>query len=203
MRPLRRLQLFVARWPPLYWTLVAALAAVPAVVIGLQVADARRARDGWLERRPVLVTTRPIAPGESLTGADVERREWPRVLLPDGSLDELPAPAVAAAPIAAGEPVVAARLGRPAASAVASLVPDGGRGVALPRGTAPLPLAVGDRVDVVAAVEPDAADVVAHRALVVYVDAATVVVAVTVDELPGTAAAAAAGAAVLALSGAR
>jgi Flp pilus assembly protein CpaB len=202
VRPFRRLHLFVARWPPLYWTVVATLAAVPAVVVGLQLTEARRARDGWRDRQPVIVASRSIAPGEELTRADVERREWPRALLPAGSLTELPEPAVAAAPIAAGEPLVAERLGRPAVSATASLVPMGARAVALARGPAPLPLAVGDRVDVVAAAAPDVGDVVATDALVVFVDPGTVVVAVTTAEVPATAAAAAADSAVLALSGA-
>jgi Flp pilus assembly protein CpaB len=202
VRPFRRLHLFVARWPALYWTVVAILAAVPAVVVGLQLTEARRARDGWRDRQPVLVASRSIAPGEALTGADVERREWPRALLPAGSLTELPTSAVAAAPIAAGEPLVAERLGRPAVSATASLVPMGARAVAVARGTAPLPLAVGDRVDVVAAIAPDVGDVVATDALVVFVDPGTVVVAVTTAEVPATAAAAAADSAVLALSGA-
>jgi Flp pilus assembly protein CpaB len=203
VRPLRRLHVFVARRPPLYWAVVALLAAAPAVVVGAQIAEARRARDGWLERRTILVTRHPVATGDVLADADVESKSWPVALVPDGAVDSLPDPAVATAPMAAGEPVVAARLGRPAAGPVAALVPGGHRAIAVPRGDAPLPLTVGDRVDVVAAVDPAVGDVVAADALVVHVDEATVVVAVDAARLPAAAAAVVAGSAVLALSAGR
>jgi Flp pilus assembly protein CpaB len=203
VRPLRRLHLFVARRPPLYWAVVGLLAAAPAVVVGAQIAEARRARDGWLERRTVLVTRHPVAIGDVLADADVEARSWPDALVPAGAVDSLPDPAVAAAPMVAGEPVVTARLGRPARGPVAALVPEGHRGIAVPRGDAPLPVAVGDRVDVVAAFDPAAGDVAAADALVVHVDETVVVVAVDAARVPATAAAVAAGSAVLALSAGR
>jgi Flp pilus assembly protein CpaB len=195
------MHIFVARRPPLYWSLVALLAAVPAVVIGLQFAEARRARDTWLERRSILVTREAVAVGDVLDAGDVEARAWPVALLPDGSLEVLPDPAVAAAPMAPGEPVLRSRLGRPALSPVAALVPAGARAVAVPRGTAPLPLAVGDTVDVVSTLDAAAASVVATGALVVHVDASTAVIAVRADELPATAAAVVTGGVAIALSG--
>lgn len=202
MRPLRRMHVFVARWPPLYWSLVALLAAAPAVVVGLQYAEARRAREAWLDRRSILVTRHAVSIGDVLDAGDVETRPWPVALLPEGALDSLPAPAVAAAPMAAREPVVSSRLGRPASSPVAALVPAGARAVAVPRGTAPLPLAVGDTVDVISALDAEAASVVATSAQVVHVDASTAVVSVEADELPATAAAIVTGGVTLALSGA-
>jgi Flp pilus assembly protein CpaB len=198
VRPLRRMHVFVARRPPLYWTLVALLAAAPAAVVGSQIAEARRARDQWLERRTILVTRHPIAVGDVLGAADVRARAWPVALLPSGAVESLPEPAVAAAPMAAGEPVVTDRLGRPAVGPVAALVPYGARAVAVPHGGAALPVVVGDRVDVVAALDP--ATVVAADALVVHVDATVAVIAVDTADVPGTASAVAAGTVVLALS---
>jgi Flp pilus assembly protein CpaB len=195
------MHVFVARRPPLYWSLVALLAAAPAVVICLQFAEARRARDGWLERRSILVTRDEVGVGDVLDAGDVEARAWPVGLVPDGALESLPDPAVAAAPMAAGEPVVSARLGRPALGPVGALVPPGARAVAVPRGTAPLPLTVGDTVDVVSTLDAAAASLVATGALVVHVDASTAVVAVRADELPATAAAVVTGGVTLALSG--
>jgi Flp pilus assembly protein CpaB len=203
VRPLRRLHIFVARRPPLSWTLTLLLAAVPAVIVALQIMEARDARDSWLERHTILVASRPLAPGEAVRADAVERREWPVALLPDGALEVLPDPAVASAPVAAGEPLVAARLGRPDVGAVASLVPSGTRAVAVARGDAPLPVEVGDRVDVVAALDPATAAVVAAGAVVVHVDDATAVVAVAATDVAAAAAAVVAGGAVLALSGER
>jgi Flp pilus assembly protein CpaB len=203
MRPLRRLHVFVARRPLVYWSLIALLAAVPAAVVGLEIAEAREARDAWRDRRTILVAGRAIAAGETLHADDVERRPWPLALLPEGAVDSLPDPAVAAAPMAAGEPVVTARLGRPAMGAVASLVPDGSRAVAVARGSAALPVVVGDGVEVIAALDPLEASVVAADAVVVHVDELTAVVAVAAGEAPAAAAAIAAGGAVLAVSSGR
>ncbi len=61
------------------------------------------------ELRPF--ATRAIGPGETVADGDVEWRPVPVHLLPEVEL-----PAVSAAPIAAGEPILASRLGAPASA---------------------------------------------------------------------------------------
>jgi hypothetical protein len=92
--------------------------------------------------------------------------------------DARPAPAdgeVAAAWIGAGEIVHEHRLAPAGLSPVAALLPPGTRGVAVPLGLAPLPVEVGDRVDVHGATRlaSDALVIAVHEeAVTVAVDAA-------------------------------
>jgi Flp pilus assembly protein CpaB len=160
--------------------------------------DAEDARRRWGETRPTLVTTRPVAAGDALGPANAAVRDVPVALRPDGALDALPDPAttsaVTAAPLAAGEIVTRARLGRSGRSPTAALLGDGRRGVAVavPDG---LPLQPGDVVDVVGA-----AGVVARRAGVVRVSDATAVLEVAEADAPAVARAGADGDAVVVLS---
>jgi hypothetical protein len=87
--------------------------------------------------------------------------------------------------------VLAGRLAPEGLQGVAALVPTGWRALAMPAGRAALRLSVGDRVDLVAAVDgttDDASEspsfVLADNALVVAVDDESVTVAVPAEDAP-------------------
>jgi Flp pilus assembly protein CpaB len=197
----RRLRRVLATRPIVYWSLTLALAAGTFAVLQRATTDATDARRRWGETRSTLVATRPIAVGDVIGPANAVVRQLPVALLPAGALDTLPDPAdpaasvVAAAPLAAGEIVTHARLGRGGRSPTAALLGDGHRGVAVavPGG---LPLQAGDGVDVVGA-----AGVVARRARVVRVSDGTAVLDVAEADAPAVARAAADGDAVVVLDG--
>ena len=187
--PLRRARLFVARRPIVYWLLVAGAAALTAAFILHRTAAADRAREQWGDRRPVVVATADLVPGQVLGDGDTRTEAWPAALLPDDALASAPAGAVVAQPIGAGEPVRRRRIGRAGTGPVAALLPTGTRGVTLPVGDAPPPVSPGDRVDLVATDLVADSSLVAADALVVAVEERSVVVAVRSAELPMVAAA--------------
>lgn len=162
-------------------TVVAALVTAVAVTGALEgvQSDARAARE-----LPTLVVRRAVAPGEVLDDANTELSARPANERPEGALETMVPGAVATAALVAGEAVVIDRLGPAGTSAAAALLVPGQRGVALPVPEGGLPLAVGDRVDVVATLPIDltgpegGAGVVADAATVVSVDPDTVVVSV-------------------------
>jgi hypothetical protein len=173
------------------WLLAVALAVTTAAVIGSVVDRAQAVRHRWGPTRAVLVLDHPVDAGDPLAGASAPAR-WPAALVPDGALAHLPAGARAAAPATAGSPLTRA--------AVASDDPGTGSGrrrVALPAGSARLPLQRGDRVDVWATTDPSLTDGglatrrVAVGALVVAEGGRTVVVAVEPGEVADVAGAAA------------
>jgi Flp pilus assembly protein CpaB len=116
------------------------------------------------------VAVRDLAVGATIAADDVERR---RVTAPErfggAVLVDDPVGRVVTAAIVAGEPVVEQRVAPEGLSAVAALVPPGHRAVALPVTLAPLPVAVGDRVDVLVAEAEGlfSTEVAARNALVV------------------------------------
>lgn len=162
------------RHPFPYWLAAIALIAVTvsAVAHVTDAAAAERAR--WGALRPVLVAGRDLHPGDRVRGAHVER--VPAALVPRGALTS-PTNGTVVAEIAAGEVVLARRVAPSGLSATASRLPPGTRGIAVPVGQAPLPVEIGDRVDVVATLDTDAITI-ASDALVVAHDAAAVTVAV-------------------------
>jgi Flp pilus assembly protein CpaB len=202
----RRLRVALATRPLAYWSLTALVAAGVAYAAFGVATSAAEARAGYGTVVPTLVATAAIAPGQALTDDDTEIRVLPAALVAVGALHSRPPGGVASQPIAAGEPVVALRVGRGGDGPVAALLPDGTRGIAVPADGTGLPLRPGDHVDVVAAVASGAggaARVVAHDAVVAHVGDRSVVVAVTVADAPAVAQALADGAVVLALSAGR
>jgi Flp pilus assembly protein CpaB len=187
----------------LYWLLVAALAAGAAGYVASRAAALDRARHRLGSTRPVVVTARAVAAGEKLTAADVRIVAMPIAWAPPDAFAVLPPGATAPGPIDRGEVVTPARVGAAGRSALASMVATDRRAVAVGRGDHPLPLVVGDHVDVVsvlAVAEGADALVVARDVPVVAVGEATVVVAVAVDEEAAVAGAAVSGAVTLALA---
>jgi Flp pilus assembly protein CpaB len=192
--------------------LVVGLALATGLTVASFVRAAETARAGWGDGRPVAVAMRPLEPGDQLDAGAVEVRELPAVAVPPEALRESLDGAIVRQPIAAGEPIIADRLAPAGLTGTAALVPPGHRAMAVPLTPvgAP-PLAVGDRVDLLA-VAAEAADVPAdddgdpafllvEGALVVDVGDDTAAVAVPEADGPRVAFALTQGVVVLALSG--
>jgi Flp pilus assembly protein CpaB len=204
VHPLRRIRIAFATRRFLYWTLVVALAVGAGWFVASRAAALDRARDRLGTTRAVVVTTHALAAGDQLGPGDVRVARMPLTWTPPDAPSSLPDGATAIAPMGPGEVVTAERIGPPGRSRLAALVTADRRGVAVARGDNPLPLQVGDLVDVVSALavadggEPQ---LVARQVPVVHVDDRTAVVAVTVDDEAVVAGASAAGAATLTLAG--
>ena len=199
MRPVRRIRLFVARRPLVYWLLVALVAAATAAVVLTRVAALDQARQQWGGSRTLLVARHELTAGQVVRPADVRTVRWPDGLAPAGAVDHLAGPTVVAATVAEGEPLVSSRLGRAGSGPVAGRLPLGTRGVTIPIGDLALPVVPGDRVDLVGAGAAAPTAVAAERALVLQAGASSIVVAVQADELSAVAAALAGGSFVVAL----
>jgi Flp pilus assembly protein CpaB len=203
-RPLRAL---IARRSLPFWVLTIVAATVTAFTVTRAVERADAAAEK-AERRPVLVVAAPVSPGGRLDDTNTALARRPRAELPDGAVTELPMGAIAVDALVPGEVVVASRLAPAGLSPAAALLPAGTRGIAVPAGATAMPVAVGDRVDVVAMLPFDsagpegAAAVVAADAVVVQVGEESVMVAVPEADVPGVARALAEGSVQLALRGA-
>ena len=210
-KPLSRrlaLGLAVRRRPRLRRALALAVGLLSgaAVVATVQGADHTRAR--WGHTTAVVVATRDIGAGVALDPHNTRVVHRPIGLVPAGALRSVPPAARLATPVFAGELVRQERLATMALSAVAARLPAGTRAMAVPvePGAAPA-LSVGDRVDVVVALSPDAAGggpagfVLTSAVPVVDVAEGAVTVAVERDVAPRLAVALGAGAVTLALVG--
>lgn len=144
--------------PALRRLAVVALALATAVAVVTTLGAAGAARDHWGRTRPVAVATRDLAPGQVVAAGDIEVRDLPAALVGEAALADAPVGAVVRHPVLAGEPVAAARLGAAGGTGPAALLEAGELAVAVPLGPAGAPpLAVGDRVDVLTVLAPDAA----------------------------------------------
>ena len=152
----------------------------------------------------VAVATRDLHAGDRLGSGDVELRELPGSAVAPTALRSRSAGRVVRRAVSDGEVLVAADLTSPGTSPLAAALPPGTVAIAVPRGDAPLPLDRGDRVDLLAAVDPDGGRLVpvARGGVVVASGRTSVTVAVTEDEVGDVAAAVAAGVVVPAIRGA-
>lgn len=205
---LLRPALALRRHPRLWWACVGLLAVTAGAVVAAAAGSADEARASWGETRQVVVLARDLPAGHRLDGGDVRLEDRPVTVLPEGALTEVPAGGTLAAAVVSGEVLVEGRLAPAGLSRLAASLPPGTRAVAVPvePGFAP-PLEVGDAVDLLVTVSPEAAGdgppgfVLAHAASVVAVDDAAVTVAVPPDIAPKVAVALSAGAVTLALTG--
>lgn len=203
-RLVHRVKVAVAGRPVLYWVAAGALAATAFVLVLRAEAAARHERGQWGDTVAVLVARVDLAPGDPLDATTTAVRLLPAAVVPAGALGAVPSsPALALGAVAAGEIVHPSRVGRPGDSPLTARLPPGQRGVAVPLPEdAPLPLAAGNLVDVVAVADgtgPAAA--VAEGATVLHVAERVVVLGVDADRSVDVAAAVATGRAVLVLTG--
>ena len=142
------------RWRRLF---VVAVALFTAVVVAGQLRSVDAARRRWADTRVVAVARRDLGPGDVVGDDTAELREVASASVAPAALEEVPAGSVVRHPVVAGEALVAWRLAPEGLTGLAALVPAGDRAVAVPVGPAGRPpLAVGDRVDVLAvAASPD------------------------------------------------
>lgn len=185
------------RRPVPWWVAAAVLTVVTTVTVARATGEAVAERARWGEDRPVVVALVDHEAGDRLRA---EVRLLPSAVVPDDALTELPAGGTAVSALAAGEVVLAHRVAPDGLSLVAARLPAGTRGVAVPHGIAPLPVEVGDRVDVLASFETGTATV-ATGALVVDVGEDAVTLAVDRADAAGVADAVTSGVVTLALSG--
>jgi len=201
LAPVRRTARRGRRSLALRWLLVAAAAALAAVQASALGAQAEAARQAWGEGVDVVVAARDLPAGRRVAATDVVVESRPQAVVPAGALSEPPVGSVLSAGVVAGEVLVGARVAPAGLGAVAALVPEGWRAVAVPTsasgfGPPAPPVTVGDRVDLLAP------DVVASGVVVAVGDDA-VTVAVPARDAPAVADAAATVAVTLALRGAR
>lgn len=202
------LGLHLRRHPRLWWVVVLVCALAAGGITASLAQRAARAQAAWGHTAPVLVVRHDLAPGAPVRAGDVEVVERPVATVPGAALAALPEGAVTRTAVFAGEVLVRGRLAPGGLRGVAATLPAGTRAVAIPRdpATAP-PLAVGDQVDVLVALPPEAAGdgppgfAVAMGALVVAVEEAAITVAVDRAAAPRVAVALGQGAVTLALIG--
>jgi len=186
-----RLRMPRLRHPVPFWLAAVALTALTTATVARASGAAVAERERWGVRVPVVVAAVDHEPGDPLRGA-VELR--PAATVPEGALAALEDGAVVARWIGAGEIVLAARLAPAGLSPIAGRLPPRTRGVAVPIGIAPLPVEVGDRVDVFGS------SLLTVAALVVAVSEEAVTIAVAERDAADVAYEAAAGTVTLVLT---
>jgi Flp pilus assembly protein CpaB len=192
----------LSRSPLLFWFLALALALLTGSTVARLVGRAEAAAARYGSVRRVTVATHALAPGDVIDTSDVVARDVPAAFLPKGAMTTPPVGRTVVVSVFEGEPLLRGHVAPAATSGVAALVPDGMRAITVPRGPAPAPVRRGDRVDVLATVEGGEGPptfAVAEAALVVDVQADSATVAVTPDEAPRVAFAAAGGVVALAI----
>ncbi len=151
----RPTRLRLGRRPSLFWLAAVVLAALTGMTVARLLGQAQEAAARWGETRSTLVASVDLAPGAVVGPGDavVERR--PVALVPAGALTGPAEGQTVAAPILAGEAVVAERLAPAGLSPLAAALPTGGRGIAVPSGAGTPALGPGDVVDVLVTFDPD------------------------------------------------
>lgn len=200
--------LTLRRRPRLRTGIVVAIGVLSGIAVAGTVQQAEEARAAWGRRTTVLVATADIAAGDRLDPGNTALVVHPAPLVPDGAVTTLVADARAAAAMLDGEVVREERLAPGGTSAVSARLPPGTRAMAIPvePGTTPA-LAIGDRVEVLVALAPEAAGggppgfALATAVPVVDVSDTAVTIAVSRDVAPRLAVAFGQGAVTLALVG--
>lgn len=197
---LRRLR----RRPLPHWLATVGLALLSALVVARAAGAASAERASWGHASRAVVVVHDVAAGSPIQPADLGIRQVPGSLVPTGAAHRVPTGGVAAVDLHAGEVLLGDRLagGR---SALAALLPRGARGIAVPNDGG-LPLAPGDRVDVLATFDGGASGgpptfPVARGAVVLRAGREGATLAVTRKEAPRVAYALAAGRITLTLTG--
>lgn len=200
--------LTLRRRPRLRSGLVVAIALLCGAAVAHIVQHAEDVRAAWGRSATVLVATRDLAAGDRLDHRSTRLVMHPTALVPAGALTSLPQDGRVATPVYEGEIVREQRLAPVGASALAARLPPGARAMAIPvePGITP-PVVVGDRVEVLVALPPEAAEggppgfALATDVPVIDVTDAAITIAVDRDAAPRVAVAFSQGAVTLALVG--
>lgn len=204
MRPAPARFPLLLRRPPLRLVLTVVLAAACGLLAFRSTARAEAAASRYGDHVAVWTAAAALEPGDVIDPADVRADRRPAAFVPEGAVDDDPTGRLVAGALGPGEVVVDLRLAGGDRRGAAGLVPEGWRAVAVPALDAELPVEVGQRVDVIAAVDPAGTgavgSVVAEDGVVVHVaDDATVTVAVPASRASRVVAALASGYVALAL----
>ena len=196
----------ILRRPPLRLVVAAVLAVTCALVVARTTSRAEATVARYGPHATTWVVTAPLDPGEVIGAGDVTAERRPAAFVPDGAVVDDPAGRSVADALRPGDVVAEHRLGGGDRRGAAALVPDGWRAVAVPAIDAVLPVEVGQRVDVLAALDPSGTGavgtVVAEDGVVVHVaEDGTVTVAVPASRAGRVVAALAGGLVALALVG--
>jgi len=167
---LARVRATVARYPWLYWSAVATLAAVVAVGVVHSMASVDAARRSWGSQRAVWTSSGELAPGQPIAA---ERRQVPTAVVPDDAVETSPVGAIATQHLAAGEIVTKADV---TFAGPAGLIPDGWVAFTVPDVAAHF--SVGDHVDVYTT------DRLISDGVVVQAGESDVMVAIAADAAP-------------------
>ena len=179
------------------WIATVVLALVVGLFVRSSLLRADTVRSAYGEQQPVLVATAGIAPGTVIDESNTDMRDWPIGLLPDGAITS-GSGRTATERIGKGEVLVEGRLSGGNGSGPDTLVPAGGRALAVPTGSTSPDLRVGDRVDAFAPFDASRANTatisptdprfaarrVAKAARVIAIGPDSVTIAVTALEAP-------------------
>lgn len=205
----------IRRHPLLFWVAAGTLSLVTGITVTQVLGRAEVEASRFGDMRPVLVATKDVPAGNILGPNNTEVRSHPSALVPKDALHSAVDGVVVSADIKHGEAVLNARLAPGGLSTTASLIPPGGRAIAVPTGVGSLALERGDRLDVLAtlntptsATGPPTTDAaaptfpIARNAVVIAVNEENVTLALTEEEAARVAYALTAGVVTLVLNGA-
>lgn len=206
MRPAPARFPLLLRRPPLRLVVTVVLAATCGLLAFRFTERAEAAAARYGHHVAVWTVAAALDPGEVIDRGDVRAERRPAAFVPDAAVTHDPTGRLVAAELGPGEVVVDHRLAGGDRRGAAGLVPEGWRAVAVPALDAELPVEVGQRVDVVAALDPSGTgavgSVVAEDGVVVHVaDDGTATVAVPASRAARVVAALASGYVALALVG--
>lgn len=156
------------------------ISALCAVLAGLALLSATRAREQWAQSREVIVATIDLSPGDVLTTSNTQRISLPQAIVTSDALEELPDNASVRLALRAQTVLSTALIS--SRNDVAA-IPAGWRIVALPNSLSTPPLVVGDAVEIVGGTT-----VIATSALVASVDPLTMAVPADVSAMVAAAA---------------
>jgi Flp pilus assembly protein CpaB len=181
------------------------LAALLGWSVAHQVAAAREAERSWGRTEIVLVATQPLDAGDVLDDSTTTLRRVPSRFVPQGALRVVPDHRRTGSALGRGEMVVTSRLAAPGLGATAAGLPDHTHAVTVALGEPAARVRQGDVVDAFAVLAADlalagaasdaasgeamsglAAQVVAHRAVVVSATGDSATLAVTEEQVAAT-----------------
>ncbi len=200
-RSLRPLRTRLPRRAVPWYAAAVALTVLTAGFVHGALQRAATAEAAYGTTRTAVVATAEVPAGDPVDRSVATVRSLPRALVPDGAATSVPGGRRTLVALSPGEILLERRLTGSDAAGPAGLLGPDERAVPVPIAVPGLPLAVGDRVDLVAGgapgggiegdlpVGPSGPDVVTTDALVLATDEETVVVAVPARAAPDVAAA--------------